>query len=934
MTATEPRPALDLPKGYEPGKVEQRIYQFWESGGYFQPRPDPTQKPFVISLPPPNVTGVLHMGHMLTVTLEDLMIRYHRMRGEPTLWVPGEDHAGIATQNVVEKYIAEQGTTRHKLGREKFIEQVWEWVGVHKKRIQAQTRRFGASVDWTRERFTLDEGLARAVREVFVTLYDEGLIYRGERIINWCPRCASAISDLEVITQDTPGKLTYISYPLEPQEGDPPEGLELVVATTRPETMLGDTAVAVHPADERYQAWIGRTVILPLMGRPIPIIADDAVEMSFGTGAVKVTPAHDPTDFEIGQRHDLPQIQVIGFDAKMTEHAGKYAGLDRFEARARVLDDLAAAGRIVKQEDYTIPIGHCERCDTIIEPLISKQWFVTMQPLATPALNAARYGLLKFVPERFEKSYTNWLENIRDWNISRQIWWGHRIPAWYCATCGATIVSREDPTACPKCGSAEIAQDPDVLDTWFSSWLWPFSTLGWPDHTEDLQTYYPTSVMETGYDIIFFWVVRMVMAGIHFTGALPFHTIYLHGIIRDELGRKISKSLKNGLDPVETIDQYGADALRFTLATSSTPGNDIKLSPQRIEGNRNFANKIWNAGRYVLMTTADYAGPLTPLERIKPRTLADKWILSRAQRLTREVTRLIDEFQFGEAGRQIYDFIWSEYCDWYLEIAKIQMAGDEAARATTAAILRGVLDRALRLLHPFMPFVTEELWQYLIGAHGSATNHGGHEMHTEDTENHKFSVDFRGTSVNAVIRPSDLPRPALIVAPWPAAEARQIDDRAEADFALLQAIITRIRDARQSAEVEQSRRIQVILVGGARAKLLRDQSAVIARLATTEPPEVLAKLAKKLEQAITLLVEGVEVYLPLAGMVDLAKERARLDDAVAKAEADIARIRAKLANEQFVTRAKAEVVRAERDRLATLEDALAKLCARRAELGA
>ncbi len=924
MTTTEPRPALDLPKGYEPGKVEQRIYQFWEAGGYFQPRPDPDKQPFVISLPPPNVTGVLHMGHMLTVTLEDIMIRYHRMRGEPTVWVPGEDHAGIATQTVVEKHIAEQGTNRHKLGREKFIEQVWEWVASYKQRIQTQTRRFGASVEWSRERFTLDEGLSRAVREVFVTLYDEGLIYRGERIINWCPRCMSAISDLEVINQDTAGKLTYISYPLEPQEGDPPEGLQIVVATTRPETMLGDTAIAVHPTDERYQAWIGRTVILPLLGRPIPIVPDDAVELSFGTGAVKVTPAHDPTDFEIGQRHDLPQIQVIGFDAKMTEHAGKYAGLDRYEARARVLADLEAAGRIVKQEDYTIPIGHCERCDTVVEPLISKQWFVKMQPLATPALNALRYGQLTFVPERFSKTYTNWLANIRDWNISRQLWWGHRIPAWYCAACGATTVSRDDPATCPKCDSAELTQDPDVLDTWFSSWLWPFSTLGWPDKTPDLAAYYPTSVLETGYDIIFFWVARMVMAGIHFTGAVPFHTVYLHGLIRDDKGRKVSKSLKNGLDPLETIDQYGADALRFTLATSSTPGNDIKLSPQRIEGNRNFANKIWNAGRYVLMTTADYAGPLTPLERIKPRTLADKWLLARAQRLTREVTRLIDEFQFGEAGRQIYDFIWSEYCDWYLEIAKIQMAGDAAAQATTAAILRSVLDRALRLLHPFMPFVTEELWQYLIGGR----EHEDHEKATKATNGPKNEATA-GASGDGLL----LPRPALIVAPWPTADLRQIDDKAEADFALLQALITRIRDARQSAEVEPHRRIQVILVGGARAKLLREQSAIIARLALTEPPEIVTKLTKKPEQAITLLVEGVEVYLPLAGLVDLAKERARLDDAIAKGEADAERIRTKLANAQFVSRAKPEVVQAERDRLVAQEDALVKLRARRAELG-
>jgi valyl-tRNA synthetase len=934
MTATEPRAALALPKGYEPGKVEQRIYHFWESNGYFRPRPDPAKKPFTISLPPPNVTGALHMGHTLTVTLEDIMIRYHRMRGDPTLWVPGEDHAGIATQNVVERHIAEQGTNRHKLGREKFIEQVWEWVGTYKKRIQTQMRRFGASVEWSRERFTLDEGMSRAVREVFVRLYEEGLVYRGERIINWCPRCMSAISDLEVISRDTPGKLTYISYPLEPMEGDPPQGLELVVATTRPETMLGDTAIAVHPDDGRYRDWIGRLVILPLMQRPIPIVADGAVEMSFGTGAVKVTPAHDPTDFEIGQRHDLPQIQVIGFDAKMTEHAGKYAGLDRYEARDRVLADLATAGRIVKQEDYTIPIGHCERCDTVIEPLISKQWFVKMAPLATPALNALRYGHLRLVPERFGKIYSDWLENIRDWNISRQLWWGHRIPAWYCAHCGAITVSRLDPDACQNCGSGELEQDPDVLDTWFSSWLWPFSTLGWPENTEDLQTYYPTSVMETGYDIIFFWVTRMVMAGIHFTGVLPFHTVYLHGLIRDDKGRKVSKSLKNGLDPLETIDQFGADALRFTLATGSTPGNDIKLATSRIEGNRNFANKIWNAGRFVLMTTADSARPLVPLERIKPRTLADTWILSRAQRLTRDVTAWIENYQFGEAGRAIYDFIWSEYCDWYLEIAKIQMTGQLAGegatpeRTTTAAILRSVLDRALRLLHPFMPFVTEELWQYLVGAQGTETRHEGHEGHEGHEEGAKGTKGSEDSGYGPL-----MPRPALIVAPWPEAAPQQISDRAEADFALVQAIITRIRDARQQAEVEKSRRIQVIMAAGARAKLLRAQSAIIERLAQTEPPTISPKVAKKPDQAVTLLVENVEISLPLAGMIDLEKERRRLDGAITEGEANAARIRAKLANEQYVVRAKPEVVQADRDRLAAQEDALRTLRARRAELG-
>jgi len=679
--------------------------------------------------------------------------------------------------------------------------------------------------------------------------------------------------------------------------------------------MLGDTAVAVNPKDERYKDYVGRTAILPLVGRPIPIIADEMVVMSFGTGAVKVTPAHDPADFETGLRHDLPQIQVIGFDAKMTEHASKYAGLDRFEARARVLEDLEAQGRIVKREDYTIALGHCERCDTVIEPLISKQWFVKMTTLATPAINAVKYGQIQIVPERFEKTYMDWLLKIRDWNISRQLWWGHRIPAWYCATCGAMTVSREDLTECPHCGSVEIEQDPDVLDTWFSSWLWPFSTLGWPDDTEDLRYFYPTSVLETGYDIIFFWVVRMVMAGIHFMGTVPFKTIYLHGLIRDELGRKVSKSLDNGLDPLETIDAYGSDALRFTLITSSTPGNDIVLNPHRIEGNRNFGNKIWNAGRFVIMQTADFTGPMPSLDDIKPRTLADRWIISRAHQLAADVTRLMNEYQFGEAGRQIYDFFWSDFCDWYLEIAKVQMAGegDTPARATTAAILRAVLDRSLRLLHPFMPFVTEEVWQYLIGAGGI----DGIEADQGD---------------GAVRREIAMPRPALIVARWPEANLRQIDERALADFALLRETTTPIRAARSQLNVEPARRIPAVIVAGAKAKLLKEQTPLMTQLARIETPEIVAKLAKKPEQAMSLLVQSVEIYLPLAGLIDLDKEVKRIDGEIAKVQADIERIQGKLANEQFVSRAKPEVVQTERDRLAAAREAQAKLQARRTEL--
>ena len=898
-TETAPRRLDQIPKTYDPHTTEQRIYQWWESSGYFKPRRTPEnakRPPFVISMPPPNVTGALHLGHALTATLEDIMIRYHRMLGDETLWVPGEDHAGIATQAVVERELAKEGKDRQQLGREAFIERVWEWVRTYKHRIQDQTRRLGVSSDWDRERFTLDEGLARAVREVFVRLYEEGLAYRGERIINWCPKDMSSISDLEVEVVPTPGTLYYVRYPIEPA-GDETTQRYITVATTRPETILGDTAVAVNPTDERYHDLVGRHAILPIMGRRIPIIADAAVDKAFGTGAVKVTPSHDPTDFEIGNRHQLERIQVIGFDGKMTEHAGAFAGQDRAEARRGVVAEFERLGLLDHTEDYTIPLGHCSRCNSVIEPLISTQWFVKMAPLATGALGALTYGQMRILPERFAKTYTDWLENIRDWNISRQLWWGHRIPAWYCAVCGQITVAREDPVVCAHCGSDQMTQDPDVLDTWFSSWLWPFSTLGWPDDTPDLRRYYPNSVMETGYDIIFFWVARMAMAGIHFLGVVPFHTVYLHGLIRDEQGRKMSKSLGNVIDPITVMDEYGTDALRFTLATSSTPGNDIKLSMNRILGNRNFANKIWNAARFVIGQTAPVAGGVPPLESLKPASLADRWIVSRAQRLTAEVSRLQDEFQFGEAGRQLFDFFWSEYCDWYLEIAKSQLQ-DEKQRERTAHILRAVLDRALRLLHPFMPFVTEEIWQHLY----------------------------------ADVPAADRPAPALIIAPWPVANERQLDDAAEEQMALLQDIISRIRDARKAADVEPGKRVQMILVAGSRAPLLKQQAALIEQLARTEPPQVERKLAAKPERATAFVVGGVEVYLPLAGMLDIKKEQARLEGQMEAQRAQIARSRAMLENPNFVARARPDVVQKEREALAAAEDALTKLEARQREL--
>jgi valyl-tRNA synthetase len=895
----QPLSVADLPKAYEPGSVEAKWYRFWEEGGYFKPRPNPARKPFVISMPPPNVTGALHLGHAITATVEDSLIRYHRMRGDETLWVPGEDHAGIATQTVVERLLAREGTDRHKLGREAFIERVWQWVHQYKSRIQDQHRRLGASADWSRERFTLDEGLSKAVREVFVRLYEEGLIYRGERIINWCPRCMSAISDLEVNHVETPGKLTYVRYPLKPIEGET-ETKYISVATTRPETILGDTGIAVSPKDSRYKDTVGRLAILPLIGREIPIVADEAVDAAFGTGAVKVTPAHDPTDFEIGLRHHLPQIQVIGFDAKMTPEAGVYAGQDRYEARKNVVADLEKQGLIVKIEDYTVPLGHCQRCDTVIEPLISKQWFVKMMPLATPALAAVNYGLIKVVPERFTKTYVDWLENIHDWTISRQLWWGHRIPVWYCDTCGEMTVSREDVTTCSHCGSEAVHQDEDVLDTWFSSWLWPFSTLGWPEKTADLQRYYPTSVMETGYDIIFFWVARMVMSGIHFMGTVPFDTIYLHGLVRDAKGEKMSKSKNNVVDPLEIMDKYGTDALRFTLATSSTPGNDMKLIEERIVGNRNFANKIWNASRFVLMTTAEVGGGVPTLQEVQPRTLADRWILSRLNGLIQNVTRLIDDFQLGEAGRQINEFFWSDYCDWYVEIAKVQMQGDEEARKSTTGILRAVLDQSLRLLHPFMPFVTEEVWQYL----------------------------YRTSEPDTRLWPAS----ALIIAPWPQADIRERDEQAEQEFALVQEVITRIRDARNQMNVESVRRIPALLVVGDAINMFEEQTPLIEFLARTEKPQLYRTLDQKPEQAMSLLAGNVEIYLPLAGMLDIGKELERLDKEIALAQQEVGRVQGKLANQNFVTRAKPEVVEKEREKLATQEERVARLQARRSEL--
>jgi len=867
-----------MPKTYDHSSVEQRLYAWWEEQGYFAPNIDPERKPFVISMPPPNVTGRLHVGHAITASLQDLMIRYHRMKGQPTLWLPGEDHASIAAQYVVEKEIAKEGLTRESLGRERFLERVWDWMHRYRHVIAEQHRRLGTSCDWPRERFTMDEGMARAVREAFVRLFRKGLIYRGSYLVNWCPRCSTAISDLEVKHEEEEGQLYYVKYPLESLEGE-----YITVATTRPETILGDTAVAVHPKDERYRALVGHMAILPALHRPIPIIADESVDPEFGTGAVKVTPGHDLTDYEVGQRHDLPIINIMNDDATLNDNAGPYAGQDRDKARQNLLANLEKEGLLVKTEPHTHALGHCERCNTVIEPRISTQWFVRIKPLADAAMAAVRDGRIRFVPERFTKVYFNWMENIRDWCISRQLWWGHRIPVWYCDDCGFMTASVEETgVACEKCGSGNVRQDPDILDTWFSSGLWPFSTLGWPEDTEDLRYFYPTDVMETAYDILFFWVARMIMLGLEMTGEAPFHTVYLHGLIRDQHGRKMSKSKGNVVDPLVTVEDYGADALRFALLTGSTPGNDMKLSMQRVEAGRNFANKLWNAARFIVHNLSDGCdaqdvakAAASWKEYPDALSLADRWILSRHHRLIGQVNRLIDHYQFGEAGRQLHEFLWGEYCDWYVEMAKVPLyGGDKAASRRTQAVLVYVLERTLRLLHPLMPFATEEIWQHLP--------HEGE---------------------------------ALIIASWP--EAGTLDERAEEEMGTIMEMVRAIRNARAEYDVEPSRPIAAIIVAGERRDVIASQAAVLTRLAHVDAAKlrIEEELREKPVKALALVVGDYEVFLPLEELVDMDRERERLSRALAEMQREITRAKKLLSNQEFVSKAPAKVVDKERAKL-------------------
>ncbi|MGA9532335.1 MAG: valine--tRNA ligase [Anaerolineales bacterium] len=882
--------AFELPKTYEFSQVEQRLYEWWEQQGYFKPDEGSKKDPFVISMPPPNVTGELHLGHSMFVSLEDLMTRYHRMKGQPALWLPGTDHAGIATQLQVEKHLLRtEEVTRREIGREAFEAKVWEWKEKYGDIITNQIRRLGASCDWSRQRFTLDQGLSDAVREAFVRLYEKGLIYRGDYMINWSPGLQTAVSDLEVEYHEEQGTLYYFKYRIKGEETSIP------VATTRPETILGDTAVAVHPDDDRFRALVGRTALVPILDREIPVIADSYVDREFGTGALKITPGHDPNDYEIGHRHDLEFINILNADASMNENAGPYQGLDRFECRDRIWADMNSAGLTLKKEPYTMQVPRTQRGGEVVEPMLSTQWFVKMEPLARPALEAVRDGRIEIVPPRFAKVYFNWLENIRDWCISRQLWWGHRIPAWHCDECGQITVTRQDPTECAHCGSANIRQDPDVLDTWFSSGLWPFSTLGWPKQTEDLDRYYPTTMMETGYDILFFWVARMIMMGLEFTDQVPFHTVYLHGIIRDANGSKMSKTLGNVIDPLDVMDEFGTDALRFTLLTGSTPGNDMNLSLERVEANRNFANKVWNAGRLVLMSLE--RAPARTAAAVNP-TAADRWILARRGQLIRAVDRLFANHQYGEAGRQIYEFFWAEFADWYLEIAKLQLEQGPDRAWQTASIMVDVLDSCLRLLHPFTPFVTEELWGHLKRA----------------CQDHP-----------AGFAPTEGWSEALMIAEWPTA-AGAADDEAVDAFRLVMDLVRSVRNLRSEREVEASRKPGALIIAGDRQEWFEEQSDTIAWLARLNPDRMqfVRSVQSPPQDSIPLVVGPIEAYIPLSDLLDVGAERERLHGELDEIDAQIVRLQALLAG-PFSQKAPDEVVTKERERLAEYQQSKDRL---------
>lgn len=856
----------NLASVYDPGQVEGKWYDYWKSNHFFAPDDDYSKKPFSIVMPPPNVTGQLHLGHALDCTLQDILTRWRRMQGYNTLWLPGTDHAGIATQAKVEESLSKEGISKYDLGRDKFLEKVWEWKNLYGDRITTQLSLIGSSCDWERERFTMDEGCSQAVREVFVNLYEKGLIYQGDYIINWCPRCHTAISDIEVEHEDSAGHLWHLKYPIEDSDD------YLVVATTRPETMLGDTGVAVHPSDERYTDLIGKNVILPITGRKIPIFADHYVDKEFGTGAVKVTPAHDPNDFEMGLRHELEQIVVMDLDGIMNENAAKYQGMDRDECRKQIVSDLKAQGYLLKIDDHQHAVGHCQRCNTIIEPMVSKQWFVKMKPLAEPAIKKVLDGEIKFVPERFTKTYINWMENIRDWCISRQLWWGHRIPVWYCQECGEVICCKEDPAACPKCSSTELKQDEDVLDTWFSSALWPFSTLGWPEQTKDLDYFFPTSVLVTGRDIIFFWVARMIFSAIEHTAKVPFREVNIHGLILDGQGRKMSKSLGNGIDPIEVIEKYGADTLRFSIITGVTPGNDIRFHWDKVENTRNFANKIWNASRFVLMNMQGFEEIELKGEEL---SLADRWIISRLNLKIEEITNLMENYDLGEAAKALYDFIWDEFCDWYIELAKARLFRPENPREKLVVqnVLRDVLLGILRLLHPFMPFISEEIYHYLPG-------------HNE----------------------------SIMLDNWPIKEDKKISLQAVEEMQDIMGVIRAVRNIRAEFNVSPAAKIKTIMLikDDSRASVVSAYGSYIKEMASVAELEVVKSMEEKPRQAVSAMTSFAEIYVPLEGVIDVNKEVSRLEKELKTADIDLNKAEGKLKNEKFLAKAPAEVIEKEK----------------------
>ncbi len=865
----------DIAKTYNPAEVEDRIYDFWVKGNYFHAEVDQNKKPYTIVIPPPNITGQLHMGHALDNTLQDILIRFRRMQGYSALWMPGTDHASIATEAKIVEAMKAEGITKEDIGRDGFLERAWAWRDKFGSRIISQLKKLGSSCDWERERFTLDEGCSKAVKEVFVRLYEKGLIYRGERIINWCPHCKTSISDAEVTYEEKDGNFWHLRYPLTDGSGF------VELATTRPETMMGDTAVAVHPDDERYKSIIGKTITLPIMNREIPVVADEYVEMDFGTGVVKITPAHDPNDFEVGLRHNLPVINIMTDEAIINENGGKYCGMDRYTARKAVVKDLEEQGYLVKVEPMKHNVGSCYRCNSVVEPRVSKQWFVKMEPLAKPAIETVKNGEIKLIPSRFEKTYYNWMENIKDWCISRQLWWGHRIPAWYCADCGAVIVSKSDVNTCPKCGSKNVTQDEDTLDTWFSSALWPFSTLGWPEENLDLKYFYPTSTLVTGYDIIFFWVARMIFSGLEYTGKAPFNTVLFHGIVRDDQGRKMSKSLGNGVDPLVEIEKYGADALRFTLATGNTPGNDMRYSSDRVSASRNFANKIWNAARFLLMNLPDdEPAPYIP----ENLGVEDKWILSKFNSVVRDVTDNLDKFELGLAVAKLYDFIWDVFCDWYIELAKIKLnSGDEAAAKTARAVLVYVFSETLKLLHPFMPFITEEIWQAL--------------PHSGET---------------------------IMVSKWPEYSEKLAFETEEQNFQIIMDAIRAIRNRRNEMNVPPSKKAKVVIVSE-RSELFKDCASFIERLASASEIELTNSYDP--DGAVTVVTDAATIYIPMKELMDFSKELERLEKELAKANVDKEFFEKKLNNPGFVAKAPEKVVAEQREQLSKVLEKIENLLA-------